>query len=84
MTTLMTECILGMNDVSTYYYNYKGMDEELFDKVVQDNKVDKFLTHLSSLTKSTPTETGGAAMLLFMTGAKFRKINLIAIAPTCT
>ena len=23
-------------------------------------------------------------MLLFMTGAKFRKINLIAIAPTCT
>ena len=38
MTTLMTECILGMNDVSTYNYNYKGMDEELFDKVVQDNK----------------------------------------------
>ena len=37
LNSIMTECILGMNDVSTYY-NYKGMDEELFDKVVQDNK----------------------------------------------
>ena len=42
------------------------------------------LTHLSSLTKSTPTDTGGAAILLFMTGAKFLRINLIAIAPAWT
>ena len=85
MTTLMTECILGMNDVSTYNYNYKGMDvRNCLTKLFKTTNFDKFLTHLSSLTKSTPTETGGAAMLLFMTGAKFRKINLIAIAPTCT
>ena len=79
----MTECILGMNDESTYITT-KEWTRNCLTKLFKTTNFDKFLTHLSSLTKSTPTETGGAAMLLFMTGAKFRKINLIAIAPTCT
>ena len=40
--------------------------------------------YLSSLTRSTPTEVGGAAILLLITGAKFLRISLMALAPVCT